>query len=239
MWQVITVLLRIFIKLETRAPNPQIKTEEGTLNDLIHKQKGPFLINFSMNTFIKICLLDTGGRISEIQKQLQSSGGYDFYKPLQKAVRAHCSGNHDEVKDVLEAPSNDIERLNNRTAYDAFETKFGSNKTLEALLEPKKLEFPDAGISITASPLFELTKSGTRQIYSLWPTKSPDLTQRYGAVACHLMRTAYSSASLGNGAFFYADLVGNRVYSEKQINENTDLILKADIASIGRLVKEL
>jgi|GEM_PF-5021546 len=37
----------------------------------------------------------------------------------------------------------------------------------------------------------------------------------------------------------FADLVRNKVYSEKQINNNTNLILMADVNSIGTLVKQL
>lgn len=78
-----------------------------------------------------------------------------------------------------------------------------------------------------------------RQVYCLWPTQAPQLTQKYGAVACHIMRTANSSGNLANSSFYLADLVSNRVYSEKQITNNTNLILKADVNSIGTLIKEL
>jgi hypothetical protein len=197
------------------------------------------VITFSLNTFIKICLLDTGGRISEIQKRLSGSGGYDFYKPLQKAVRAHCAGEKANAGGILNAPVNEIERKYNREAFKSFEAKFGSVKTLEALKSSKLLKFPSAGIAISVDPLFDLSKAGTRQIYSVWPTQKPQLSQRYGAVACHIMRQAYSSGPMANGAFFFADIVSGKAYSEKQITNNTNLILKTDVNSIGALVKEL
>lgn len=197
------------------------------------------MITFSLNTFIKICLLDTGGRISEIQKRLTSPGGYDFYKPLQSAVRAHASGQLAKVADILEAPANVTERAHNQSAYDSFASKFGAIKSLESIKSSKTLKFTDAGIGIVVDPLFGVTKGGERQIFSVWPTRTPPLTQRYGAVSCLLMRQAFSSGSLSNSAFFFADLVANKVYSEKQINNNTNLILMADVASIGALVKEL
>jgi hypothetical protein len=197
------------------------------------------MITFSLNTFIKICSLDTGGRISEIQKRLSSPGGYDFYKPLHGAVRAFCSGNPTLATSILAAPVNLVERNHNAAAYSSFLSKFGNSKSIAPLKHPKPLKFASAGISIAVDPLFEITKGGVRNIYCLWPTQSPALTQKYGAVACLIMRSAYSNSALANGLFHYADLVSNRVYSEKQITNNTSLILSADVNSIGTLVKEL
>ena len=188
---------------------------------------------------MKLCLLDTGGRISEIQRRLTSPGGYDFYKPLQRAVRAHCSGQQELVNDILGSPVNDNERRYNQEAFEKFLAKFGGVRSLNSIESPKALEFPDAGISITTNPLFEVTKQGNLQIYSLWATQKPPMTQRYGAVACHILRRAYSSTSLGNGSFLFYDLNNSRSYSERQITNNTELILLADVNSIGTLVRNL
>ena len=197
------------------------------------------MIVFSLNTFVKICLLDTGGRISEIQKRLNGSGGYDFYKPLQNAVRAHSSGRHVKASQILAAPSNEIERKRNNLAFAAFDARFGALRSIQSVKSPKKLDFPNSGISILVDPLFEISKSGIRQVYSLWPTQSPPLTQKYGAVACQIMREAYSKTGLANASFLFSDIVSNRIYSEKQITNNTKLILMADVNSISTLVKEL
>lgn len=197
------------------------------------------MITFSLNTFIKISLLDTGGRIAEIQKRLVGKGGYDFYKPLQQAVRAHCDGDHSEALAILKRPNNDVERKHNKVAFDSFNAKFGSSKSLETVNQSTSIKFKSAGIAIKLNPLFGCHKSGAQQVYGLWSTQQPPLTQKYGAVACHLMRRAYASSSLGNRNFMFADLVGNKVYSEKQINNNTNLILMADVNSIGTLVKQL
>lgn len=160
------------------------------------------MITFSLNTFIKISLLDTGGRISEVQKRLNGSGGYDFYKPLQNAIRAHSSGQASKALSILETPKNETERKHNKAAFDVFLSKFGTIKSLTAVKNPKQLKFPSAGIAISVDPLFEISKSGTRQVYSLWPTQNPPLTQKYGAVACHIMRLAYANSGLGNSFFF-------------------------------------
>ncbi|WP_417723533.1 hypothetical protein [Salipiger sp.] len=197
------------------------------------------MIAFSLNTFVKICLLDTGGRISELQKRLTSAGGYDFYKPLHKAIRTYCPGEPQKVTQILDAPVKDIERKYNADAFKYFASKFGTSKGLEAITSPKTINFQSAGISIRIDPVFELSHSGSRQIYCIWPTHKPQLSQRYGALACHLMRRAYSNTSLGNGSFFFSDFVTGKTYSEKQITNNTNLILMADVTSIGTLIKEL
>ena len=197
------------------------------------------MITFSLNTFIKICLLDTGGRISEIQKRLSGAGGYDFYKPLQQSVRAHCKGDEKRIAEILAAPTNSVERSHNKAAFAAFAKKFGKKKSTEAVKQRKMLKFSSAGIAIAIDPLFEISKADSRQVFCLWPTQKPALTQKYGAVACHLMRRAFSNGSLANASFHFADIVAARVYSEKQITNNTNLILMADVNSIGTLVKEL
>lgn len=197
------------------------------------------MLTFSLNTFIKVCLMDTGGRISDLQKRLAGTGGYDFYKPLQRAVRAHCTKERLKVDGILNAPVKESERKHNRAAFESFEKKFGSVRSLSPVSSARVLKFPSAGIAISIDPLFELTKAGSRQIYSVWPTQKPQLSQRYGAVACHIMRRTYSSGALANASFHFADIVSGKVYSEKQVTNNTNLILMADVTSIGTMVKEL
>lgn len=195
------------------------------------------MINFSLNTFIKICLLDTGQRIAEIQKRLSGGTGYDFYQSLQKAVRLYAPGNPDEATSILEV--NAVERRHNQEAFNRFEGKFGGLRSILPISSKRTLTFPNDGISISVDPLFEITSKDSQNAYALWATQSPPLLQRYGAVACHIMRRANASGALGNKKFFLCDLVNNKTYSEKQINNNTSLILAADVSSIGTLLKQL
>ena len=197
------------------------------------------MINFSLPSFINICLLDTGGRISRLQKRLEKSNGYDFYKPLHRAIRLQCEKRVDEAEAVLSAPSNDAERKHNKRAFDAYIDKFGTIRSRAKLKSKKTLSFTSSGISITVDPLFSFEKAGGQSVFSVWPSQEPELTQKYGAVACFLMREAYKSSPLANSQFFLADLVSGKTFSEKQITNNTNLIVSADIASIGRLLKEL
>jgi hypothetical protein len=198
------------------------------------------MLTFSLNTFIKICLLDTGGRIQEIQKKLESSGGYDFYNSFQRATREKISGASDtDVAAILNAPSKEVERKYNTEAYNSVQNKFGSIRSLESLSKKKKLTFLQADIEITVDPMFQLGKSGNLLSYSVWPTLKPELTQKYGAVACYIMREAYKGTGLSNSMFHYYDTTKDKSYSEKQITNNTSLIVNADINSISTMIKEL
>ena len=197
------------------------------------------MINFSLNTFIKLCLLDTGDKISELQKHLGPHQGFGFYLPLKQSVRAFCDGDKEKAVKIISNPANEIQRERNKDAFDVFCKKFGKSNSLEKVKQDEVLKFSSAGISITINPLFEISKSENRQVYSLWPNKKPVLTQRYGAVACHLMRRAYGNSNLANCSFFFTDTVAGKTYSEKQITSNTSVILNSDVESIGRLLKNL
>ena len=198
------------------------------------------MYTFSLNTFIKIFLLDTGHRISEIQKRLDSTGGYDFYNSFQRATRAKINGrNATEIDRILDSPSKEAERKHNRNAYDTLQSRFGSVRSLEVVSQKRKLKFKSHGIEISVDPLFQIEKAGIPKIYSTWSTQKPELSQRYGAVACYIMRETYKSTSLANAQFNYFDTTTQKTYSEKQISNNTSLILRSDVRTISELLKEL
>lgn len=196
---------------------------------------------FSLTTFLKVSLLDTGGRISEIQKRLDPTGeGYDFYNSYQRAFRENLkSGDSSKVDLIFDSLSNEVERENNRAVYDKINSKFGSKRSIAEVKHKKQLIFSAEDITISLDPLFSIEQSGVEKIFQVWATKKPNLTQRYAAVGCYLMREAYRNTSLGNAQFFIYDTVHDRTYSEKQINNNTSMIFKADLASISSLIKTL
>lgn len=198
------------------------------------------MFHFSLNSFIKISLFDTGGRISEIQKKLEKSGGYDFYNSFQRGTRAKLNGETDDsVDSILLSPSNDVERKYNREAYNQVQSKFGSIRSLEAVSEKRTLKYHEYGIEISVDPLFRVEKAGVMQIYSIWPTLKPAMSRKYGAVACSILKDAYKSTNLANGQFYFYDATKDKTYSEKQITNNTSLILNADLTSISSLLKSL
>ncbi|MFT6426132.1 MAG: hypothetical protein ACJAXG_000052 [Celeribacter sp.] len=198
------------------------------------------MLTFSLNTFIKICLQDTGDKVNEIKRKLDGSGGYDFYKPFKRAARAEFMGMpNDEVEGILDAPSKDTERQYNRAIYNSVIEKYGNKATVTPIDQKNTLTFHAHGIEISLDPIFSFEQSGMTQAFSVWCPLKPKLSQKYGAVACYLMRQAYSSSPLGNAQFFFYDAVENKTFSEKQIRPNTKIIFDTDLNTISSLIKEL
>lgn len=198
------------------------------------------MFTFSLSTFIKISLLSTGERIAEIQKKLDDADGYDFYNSMTKAIRAKANAESQATLDrILASPSRDIERTYNTAAFNSFETKFGSKRSLERLSTKAHLFAPDRSFRITVDPLFRIMEKNVATAFCVWPSKSPALTQRYGAVACYIMRQALQSSAMANSQFGFFDATSNKKYSERQVSNNTNLIFRADCGSISALLHSL
>ena len=82
---------------------------------------------FSLQTFIKICIQDTGTRISELQRKVENIGnGYDFYNSFYRAVSLYIEdGNIDRANVVISDPANSHERKYNSLAFNAFLKNLG------------------------------------------------------------------------------------------------------------------
>lgn len=78
-------------------------------------------MNFSLPTFLKLCMLDTGAAISELQKRVNGPSGYDFYHTLYGAIRHYAlTKDSDESRDEILQVTNDSERSNNLQAFENF-----------------------------------------------------------------------------------------------------------------------
>ncbi|WP_444463249.1 hypothetical protein [Rhodobacter capsulatus] len=195
---------------------------------------------FSLASFIKICLMDTGSRISELRKKIESQGGYDYYNSFSRAVGAFIEdGNRDRADEILAEPRNDHERSNNMGCFEAFIAKFGTTRSLTAVTAKKSWTAPNAKFSINISPLFEIEKAGTRQVFATWALQKPDLSQKYGAVACYIMRQAFSGHPLANAGFYFYDLTGGKIYSERQVSNSTSRIFASDVRWLSHELAEM
>lgn len=195
---------------------------------------------FSLQTFIKICLMDTGGRLQEIQKKLEPANGYDFYNSFQRAARVFCEDKEsDKPDEILAAPVREAERKYNTDAYTAFKEKFGTSRTLEAIKKPKIFIPEGASFEISIDPLFGIEKSSVKYAYLPWLIQKPSLTQKYAAVACFIMRQAYKGTNLSNWQFNVCDLTTGKTYSENQVTDNTPRILVYDAKQISNMLVEL
>ncbi|MDW4548843.1 hypothetical protein R5H32_05700 [Defluviimonas sp. D31] len=197
-------------------------------------------MKFSLSTYIKLCLLDTGRQISEIQKKLSSTGGFDFYWTLSKAIAAYIDGkSDDEINDILLSSSSPSQQTYNTAAYENFIKRFGKKKNMSILNKKKTNTFFTGGIAIVFDPLFSIEDSSGIHVYSIWANQKPELTQKYGAVACYLQREAYKNSALANSKFYFADLAAGRIYSESQITNSTSIIAKTDLKKINNMVSDL
>ena len=195
---------------------------------------------FSLPTFIKICLLDTGSRIAELQKKIETQTGYDYYNSFNRAVQAFIeSGERNDADLILSQPKNEHEQKNNTAAFEAFIKKFGACKSLSLVKSRKNWSPKGANFSIIVAPLFEIEKAGNRQVFSTWALQKPLLTQKYGAVSCYVMRQAFASHSLANAGFFLYDLTNGKTYSEKQITNTTSKIFQSDVRWLTHELSDL
>ena len=101
-------------------------------------------MNFSLPTFLKLCMLDTGAAISELQKRVNGPSGYDFYHTLYGAIRHYAlTKDSDESRDEILQVTNDSERSNNLQAFENFlghVDKWRSQMRIEVMsMKPRKL----------------------------------------------------------------------------------------------------
>ena len=184
--------------------------------------------------------MDTGNRISEIQRKLEGKTGYDYYNSFQRAVEEYCSDKKSaKPKAILAAPANEIERKYNTDGFNAFVKKFGMSLSLGSV-KKQKIYLPEgANLEISINPAFSVEKGGVKKVFLPWLIQKPELTQKYRAVACYVMQQAYKSTNLGNCQFNIVDFVAGKIYSQNQITNNTKLIVNSDSKTISDLLGSL
>lgn len=193
---------------------------------------------FSLPSFLKICLLDPTRQVSEVQKKLSSSGGYDYYRTLTMAIHAKAQGrSKDEIVDILESPSSPAEQLRNTDAYKAFVKKYGTKNGLSVFNRPRTITPRGGNFSIKIAPTFSIETPSSSKVYAIWAMQNPPMTSAGGALACYILKNAYRKTSYANSEFFIEDLVGKRAYSEKQIKNSTALTFSSIVQTISSLIE--
>lgn len=189
---------------------------------------------FSLSTFLKICLLDHSKQIAEIQKKISPSGGYDYYRTLNLAIKAKSNGKtEDEINHILNSPSNAAERVQNTTAYEYFAKKYGVSKSLSTFYTSRSISNEYGYFKILINPSFSISTGGERKIFCIWPNQNPKMTRTGGAIACYLMKEAYKNSKLSNSEFFLLDVVGKRQYSEKAISNTTSIVFNSVVRTMS------
>lgn len=194
---------------------------------------------FSLASYLRICQLDTGQKITAIERKLNSTTGYDFYHSLNRAIRARVGGKStEEIEDILLSPSNAAEREYNLAAYRVFETRHAKRRGIEVLAHKRTYKVPNSAISIVCDPLFRTTENGVEWVHAIWATRTPPLQNKYGAVGCYVLRECFRNSSLANATFAIANLVDYKRVSDKSINNTTSAILRSDASTLTSLISE-
>lgn len=194
---------------------------------------------FSLQSFLKICESTTAERRAAIDRKLSLDAGYDFYRTLSKAIRAFAAADSpDSIDDVLDSPSNAVERERNRAAFDSFKKRYGRLSSLQQVKLSKTVTFKEYGIEIVCDPLFQTVESSVPHLHSVWSVASPTLSSTYGAIGCHLMRLAYKSSTFANSRMCIANLTTSQRVTERQINNSTAAVLLSDLRMLSMLINE-
>lgn len=194
---------------------------------------------FSLQSFLKICESTTAQRRLAIDRKISLDSGYDFYRTLSRAIRLFAEGaSIDDVDELLDSPSNAVEREKNKAAFDSFKERYGKLSSLLPIKLPKTVPFKQYGIEISCDPLFQTTESDVPHVHAIWAIASPPLSTTYAGVGCLILKTAYNATTLSNSKMCIANLVTSQRATEKQITNSTPSILHADLKMLSDLINE-
>ncbi|MBO9396140.1 hypothetical protein J7400_05585 [Shimia sp. R9_2] len=195
---------------------------------------------FTLSSFIRLCQLDTDQKIAAIDKKINGGASYNFYQSLTRAIRAHLAGeSSDVVDDILQSPTNAVEREYNTAAYQGFSERYASKRKIEAIKRPRTYEIPGHNISIACDPLFLTLEKDTSWVHSIWAARTPQLQRKYAAVGCLLLRECYRSTALANSTFALANLTNGSRTGEKSVSNTTRAILRSDASTIANLIADV
>ncbi|MEH6476268.1 MAG: hypothetical protein V7727_11295 [Sneathiella sp.] len=170
------------------------------------------ILTLSLNTFIRYYSMDRSRLVGEIDRRMQQSGGYDFYKILADAVRAKIRGaTDDEIQFILGRSSNPSEVSYNKAAFEAFLLKFGKKKGLSEFDKKGKVRLCDGELVVTTAPLFSVEASTGFSVYNIWATQTTTLDRARAGVGVYLMQRAFSK-SAPNYDYKMFDAVERRTY---------------------------
>lgn len=198
-------------------------------------------LRINVNTFVKIAALNTSKQFSEIDKLVNSNGGYDFYHSLKATIRNMVS-NEDLQRDynIIGSLSNQVERSHNESAAECFEKwVLRKKRTYFCESERKSIYFRAFDIEIWCEPIFISLEDNTLSANLIWATKTPSLNPVYAGMAIYLAKEIFSASQMGNHKFGMLDVSGDspRYHTEKRINDLTEVYFQNDLANIARIAK--
>ena len=166
-----------------------------------------------LNSFMKFYALDTSRQIADVSRRMQQVGGYDYYRNLTEAIRAHIQGrSQDEIQYILNNSSRPDEISYNKAAYDAFYERFGSNRKTEICDKKGSVRLAGGEIEIKVSPVFEIETAGVYSVFHVWASQTPKIDKSKAGIACFLMERALKKTASNYECKFF-DAVSKKVYS--------------------------
>ncbi len=98
---------------------------------------------------------------------------------------------------------------------------------------------PAANLGVKVDPLFSVEEKGVEQIFCVYATKKPQLSQKYAAVGCYIQRGLLGRSVLSNGTFCMFDAAQKRKFSERQVTNMTAQILRSDARRLSGDIEDL
>ena len=144
---------------------------------------------------------------------MQQSGGYDFYRLLNEAVKARIRGaTDDEISFILGDARNPSEESYNKSAYDIFLSKYGRKRGLTDFEKKERVKLCDGELIILVSPQFAIEASSGFSVVNIWAAQNPELDRARAGVGVYLMQQAFRKTA-PNYEYKMFDAVEGKTYS--------------------------
>lgn len=198
--------------------------------------------DISFTTYLKLTLLPTTqGRLGTLQRMMNSSSGYDFYKQMKFAAREVAKGEVDpsEIFGKLDSIKSKVEREHNKKMaqnfldwWNAQDGAVPLSRRPGAVHRAENMEF---GIKMRPELAYEI--GGQKHVVYLWATKTPALTKQGVGAGLHLLRKELAKGFFSDARFSLLNLRKKELITESMISNQSHIIVSSDIAGINQLWK--
>jgi hypothetical protein len=194
--------------------------------------------NISFTTFLKISLMPTTqGKFGALQRMLNGTGGYDFYKRMKLASREVARGEME--REVIFAQLQTITRSSERDHNVLMATRTcewwdGLNGAVPLAERPSgthRREGMNFGIRLQPELAYEL--NGAIHVTYLWAIERPKLTKQAAGAGLSLLREELAHGNFKDARFEIRDLRQAKTFEADSITNESASLLQADIAAMN------
>lgn len=202
--------------------------------------------DLSFTTFVKLTLMPTTqGRFGALQRMLNSSRGYDFYKQMKFAAKGVARGEIDpgEIFSKLKTIKNAVEREHNLKMANNFLEWWGKEIADGAVALTDRpggtYRHAEMEFGIRMQPELAYEKSGNIHVTYLWATKTPKITKQGAGSGIHLLRSQLAKGPFSGARFSILNLRDLSILGDDLVTNQSKTLADADIAGINQLWKSL